>query len=70
MHCLCFCLEDFIEIKDEYFHYRGEDCLDVVIEKVYEILEDFVNSYKRKIIMTYVGKKHQKAKTICYLYHE
>ena len=56
-----------IGLKVEYFCYRGKHYLDVFVEKMNKILDDFANFRRQKIDVTDVEKREQKGKTICYL---
>ena len=56
-----------IGLKVEYFCYRRKDYLDVFVEKMNKILDDFANFRRQKIDLTDVEKREQKGKTICYL---
>ena len=54
--------------KNEYFCYRGEDCLDVFAEKMDKILSNFAKFLGQKLIaLTDDQKTEHKDKRVCYL---
>ena len=38
--------------EDEYFSYREQDCMDVFVEKIEKIIDNFANFLKQKMIFT------------------
>ena len=63
-------MED-IGLENEYFYYIGEDCLDVFVERMDEILTNFATFERTKILsMTDGEKMEHSAATGCYICDE
>lgn len=51
-----------LKVKNEYFFYRREDCLDVFVEKMNKILSGFAHFCRQKIDTIYVEKREHKVR--------